>query len=136
MILKFLQQNKEQHMTATELLYLLTENGTPMGAATVYRQLEKLEAEGRVRRYVMDDRGSACWQYLDEHTECHQHFHLKCTACGTLYHLACEHLQEITAHVGTNHAFQIDLSRTVFYGICKHCQGDAVQMDTEGGKND
>ena len=90
-ILAYLQENRAKHMTAAELLHLLTENGTPIGAATVYRQLERLEADGLVRRYALDDRGSACWQYVDENQDCCSHFHLKCTVCGTLFHLDCNH---------------------------------------------
>ena len=58
-ILSYLRENRGRHLTAAELLHMLTENGTPIGAATVYRQLEKLENEGLVRRYALDDRGSA-----------------------------------------------------------------------------
>lgn len=120
-ILSYLRENRGRHMTAAELLHMLTENGTPIGAATVYRQLEKLENEGLVRRYALDDRGSACWQFADGTEECRRHFHLKCTVCGTLFHLDCGHLSEIADHVAEDHGFRIDPSRTVFYGVCADC---------------
>lgn len=83
----------------------------------------KLEAQGLVRRYSLDDRGSACWQYTGgaEESECGAHFHLKCLRCGELYHLDCDHLQEIADHVRKDHGFAIDPSRTVFYGVCEAC---------------
>ena len=62
-ILQYLASHSSAHMTAAELLIALNTSGTPIGSATVYRQLEKLEAQGLVRRYALDDRGSACWQY-------------------------------------------------------------------------
>lgn len=123
-ILDYLQSHPQQHVTAAALLHALTENGTPVGTATVYRQLERLETEGRVRRYTLDDRGSACWQYAGDaaHTgACQSHFHLKCTACGKLIHLDCAHLHEIAAHVAQDHGFSIDPVRTVFYGVCEAC---------------
>ena len=123
-LLDYLKSHAGRHITAAELIHALAENGTPMGAATVYRRLEKLEAEGLVRRFALDDRGSACWQYIDPDApaaDCHAHFHLKCTACGELYHLDCDHLHEIAAHVAADHGFAIDPSRTVFYGVCADC---------------
>lgn len=124
-LLDYLRSNADRHVTAGELLRALADRGTPLGAATVYRQLERLESEGLVRRYTIDDRGSACWQYADGSTECHTHFHLKCTACGTLFHLDCAHLNEIAAHVAADHGFQIDPGRTVFYGLCAACADQA-----------
>lgn len=128
-ILEYLAEHGSTHMTAAELLIALNTSGTPIGSATVYRQLEKLEAQGLVRRYTLDDRGSACWQYAgeeSEHGSCHQHFHLKCTACNRLFHLNCEHLQEIQSHVSAEHDFAIDPSRTVFYGVCGSCRSTDV----------
>lgn len=125
-LLDCLKAHAGRHITAAELIQALAAEGTPMGAATVYRRLEKLEAQGLVRRYALDDRGSACWQYIDPETEasdCRAHFHLKCTVCGELFHLNCDHLHEIAAHVQADHGFAIDPSRTVFYGVCGTCSG-------------
>ena len=135
-ILAYLQENRAKHMTAAELLHLLTENGTPIGAATVYRQLERPEADGLVRRYALDDRGSACWQYVDENQDCCSHFHLKCTVCGTLFHLDCNHLQEIASHVEHDHGFRIDPSRTVFYGICEQCSKQTAPDAQDASRKD
>ena len=122
-ILAYFAAHSGDHITAAALLHALNQQGASIGAATVYRQLEKLEAEGLVRRYALDDRGSACWQYTGgENTVCRHHFHLKCTECGTLFHLDCGHLHEIADHVATEHGFQIDPARTVFYGICDQCR--------------
>ena len=125
-ILSYLEENATRHVTAGELMHALVERGTPVGAATVYRQLERLEAQGLVRRYTLDDRGSACWQYGGAEAKagtCHSHFHLKCVCCGILIHLDCEHLTEITEHVKQDHGFQIDPARTTFYGLCDRCAG-------------
>ena len=139
LILSYLESHPDRHITAAELLHALTENGTPMGAATIYRQLEKMEQEGLVRRYSLDDRGSACWQYGGAEAKagtCHSHFHLKCTECGSLIHLNCDHLREIAHHVEADHGFYIDPSRTVFYGICAKCRGTDENADSEAHPHD
>ncbi len=123
-VLAYLETHAERHVTAGELMQALNDQGTPVGAATVYRQLERLESQGLVRRYSLDDRGSACWQYGGSEAKagtCHSHFHLKCICCGVLIHLDCEHLSGITEHVRSDHGFTIDPARTTFYGLCKAC---------------
>ncbi len=124
LVLSYFEEHASQHVTAAELLLALNTNGSTIGSATIYRQLEKLEAEGLVRRYALDDRGSACWQYAKaaDAGDCHSHFHLKCTVCGTLFHLDCHHLHEIAHHVESDHGFAIDPARTVFYGVCEKCR--------------
>ena len=124
-VLQYLEAHSSEHITAAELLIALNTEGAPIGSATVYRQLEKLEAEGLVRRYALDDRGSACWQFAGAEAKagtCRNHFHLKCTVCGTLFHLNCDHLHGIADHVAEEHGFVIDPARTVFYGICESCR--------------
>ena len=124
-VLQYLETHSRQHITAAELLIALNTGGVQIGSATVYRQLEKLEEQGLVRRYSLDDRGSACWQFAGEGAQsaCHSHFHLKCTVCGRLIHLDCGHLQQIANHVAEEHGFQINPARTVFYGTCGDCSG-------------
>ncbi len=128
-LLAYLETHADRHVTAAELVQALASDGTPVGTATVYRHLERLESDGLVRRYALDDRGSACWQYAGAESGeggCRSHFHLKCTACGTLFHLDCDHLNEIAAHVAAEHGFAIDPGRTVFYGMCKTCAENAA----------
>lgn len=132
-ILAYFEENPHRHITAAELIQALSQNGTPIGAATVYRQLERLEQNGLLRRYAADERGSACWQYGGEEAKagtCHSHFHLKCTECGILIHLDCTHLAELTGHVRADHGFAIAPERTTFYGICSQCS----QSDTDSPK--
>ncbi|MBR4201352.1 MAG: transcriptional repressor [Oscillospiraceae bacterium] len=127
-LLAFFEAHPDRHITAAALLLELKRQGISIGAATIYRQLEKLEAEGLVRRYALDDRGSACWQYTGgQDGVCRHHFHLKCTECGTLFHLDCGHLNEIAGHVAAEHGFRIDPARTVFYGICEQCRSKSKE---------
>ena len=134
LVLQYLEAHSTEHITAAELLIALNTGGKPIGSATVYRQLEKLEAEGLVRRYALDDRGSACWQYAGAEAKagtCRQHFHLKCMVCGTLFLLNCDHLHEISRHVAAEHDFLIDPARTVFYGVCGACRAGSEGKDSE-----
>ena len=54
------------------------EKNISIGIATIYRQLEKLVAEGKIQKYFIDEHSAACFEYAGE--KCNpeeQHFHLK-----------------------------------------------------------
>lgn len=120
-LLDYLVRNKEKHTNVQEISAFLTAEGTPVGTATIYRQLDKLVECGMVRRYNFDGKTGACYQYIEDDNDCHEHFHLKCTLCGKLIHLSCDRLSCINQHIFERHGFQIDPSQTVFYGICSEC---------------
>ncbi len=126
-ILELLHTFENHHFTASDLGKRLEENGTHVGTATIYRYLEQLTEEGFVRKYILDGKSSACYQYIGEHPTCQEHFHLKCLSCGTLFHVQCAFLDEMQTHIAQHHQFQIDHTKTVFYGYCKHCRIDKQQ---------
>ena len=77
--------------------------------------------QGEIRKYIMDEKSSACYQYVEEHATCPLHFHLKCVRCGRLIHTDCSYLQQIDQHILEHHGFHVDHSKTVFYGVCQEC---------------
>lgn len=121
-ILEFLIENKERHVRVEEVTDWLREHGGSVGKSTVYRYLDKLVEQGEVRRYHLAEGMGACYQYGGGQEACHCHYHMKCTGCGRLFHVECEQLGGLTAHIEKDHDFVIDLSKTVFYGLCSSCQ--------------
>ena len=117
-IAEFLRTTSD-HVSASEIIARLREMNISVGAATVYRTLDKLEKEGLVRKMSTGD-GSACYQYIS-HLECHQHFHLKCLSCGRLIHLDCDFLADMEKHILDHHGFTISTGKTVIYGKCADC---------------
>ena len=116
-MLTFLKENGSRHITAADIVNALREDGTKIGTATVYRHLDKLVSDGFVKKYITD--GGACYQYGGE---CHDnHFHLKCTGCGTLFHIDCDFLESLAPHILEHHKFTVDNTRTVMYGTCEKC---------------
>lgn len=122
-LLDYLINNKDKHTSAQEIDNYLRSVGSPVGMATIYRQLDRLVESGTVRKFVIDGKTSACYQYIENEKECHEHFHLKCRSCGKLIHLSCNRLMDINNHIAQHHGFIIDPSQTVFYGSCSDCIG-------------
>ncbi|MBQ0084593.1 MAG: transcriptional repressor [Clostridiales bacterium] len=118
--------NKDKHLTADDLVDILRKNGQNVSRTTVYRTLEKLVSEDKVRKYLFERNESACYQFLENGKTCHEHFHLKCTVCGRLTHLDCEHIKNLCSHILDDHGFTVDLSKTVLYGVCRECKEKTV----------
>ena len=119
-VLRVLEARQEEACTAAELAEDLRRSGDPVGLATIYRQLEKLEAAGVIHK-VMTEAGALyqyCGHQTREHSGC---FLLKCERCGRIRHVDCRHLQSLYDHLEREHHFRIDPRGTLFSGICDVC---------------
>ena len=122
-ILGYLQSAPGAHITAGDVCDFFRQQGSSVGQATVYRQLESLVDEGFLNKYSIDAGSPACFAYVgqDSHKGGELCFHCKCEKCGRLIHLHCEELNGIRAHLMEEHRFQLNSMRTVFYGLCEVC---------------
>lgn len=122
-ILEFLQRNQNNHLTADQILKALNEENTPVGKATLYRFLDSMIESGEVKKYHLDEVAS-CYQYIGETAESiHLLYHLKCNLCGKILHVDDSTIEKMNHKIEKNCDFKIDQTKTVFYGICKECQG-------------
>lgn len=120
-ILNILIENSSVHTTAGHIAQCLQAQGTPVGIATIYRYLDQLADDGIIRKYTIDNKTGACYQYIGEKKECKEHFHLKCVKCGRLFHVECEYLSSLDKHILSHHGFTVDHTKTVLYGYCDKC---------------
>ena len=129
-ILDFIKENSA-HVSARDIIEHLKTQGIKIGVATVYRTLDRLCELGLVRKFVIDERSGACYQYV-QGAECEEHFHLKCISCGRLIHMDCGFLAEMEEHILREHGFTVSSGKTVIYGKCAQCEprGDAPTGDT------
>lgn len=123
MLLSCFKAMQGRHFTAEDVAAYFQKQNISIGIATIYRQIEKFVAMGVVQKYFLGEQNAACFQYMGE--ECHKevsHFHLKCEKCGTLIHLECHDLEQLSSHLMAEHGFALDPFRTVFYGLCENCR--------------
>lgn len=122
-LLAFLQQNAGRHITASEIGAYFQQQGTPLAKATVYRHLERLVQQGVVAKYIVDEKSSACYEYVGQQPPAaNTCFHCKCEKCGKLIHMHCREAALLEQHIRECHGFAVDPTRTVFYGVCAACQ--------------
>jgi Fur family ferric uptake transcriptional regulator len=121
LILDYMAALGDSHVTVNQIVRYFEKNETAVGQTTIYRYLEKLADDGKIRKYILSE-GGACYQYINDEKKCREHFHLKCEQCGKLIHLDCNLLDEIQQHLLKKHNFQINMLKTVFYGRCRNCR--------------
>lgn len=121
-VLTYLKTQKGNHVTAGQVVKHFEEIGVSIGRTTIYRQLEKLVQEGKVKKYVIDSVSGACFQYSDECENQDEYIHLKCENCGVVIHLNGENLPDVAQNIRNKYDFEINVNKTVFYGKCKNCR--------------
>ena len=122
-LFSYLKEMKGKHFTAEEVREHFESKQISIGIATIYRQLEKLVADGTLQKYFIDEHSAACFEYSGEDCKAEvPHFHLKCEQCGNLFHVECDEIQELSEHLQKEHGFAINPFRTVLYGICNACK--------------
>lgn len=120
-VLDFIASLGDSHVTAAQIVENFKNEDVSIGRTTIYRHLDKLAESGKVRKYTIDGISGACYQYIDNGKDCSEHFHLKCEDCGELFHLRCDMLSKVQQHIFDKHIFQVNTSKTVFYGKCEAC---------------
>ena len=118
-ILDILKASKGEHFTAEEILDMLKENQTPVGRATLYRFLDYLVQTGEVKKYIIGDGASACYQYDTDVDD--THYHLRCSICGKVFHVKLSDMNGFVDSIKEKYGFLVDLPRTTVYGICASC---------------
>ena len=119
-VLRCLEARQGESLTAADLAEDLRHAGSPVGLATIYRQLEKLEASGRIHKVTTEE--GAYFQYCDA-SEGQGCLLLQCEGCGRIVHLDCSHLQPLYEHLRRDHHFLVDNRRTLLTGLCAACAG-------------
>lgn len=115
-LLECITKNKNQYISAEQLEKELKEEGVNVGLTTIYRFLNKLEKEGKVRVELKEH--TKHYQYISD--ECSEHYHLKCKDCGKVIHFECDEMEEFNSHISKEHKFCID-PESVIYGKCEKC---------------
>ncbi len=118
-----------EHFTVADVCAHFRGESKSLGAATVYRALERLMEEGKVKKYIIDEQSAACFEYVNP-VSCIEPrcYHLKCRQCGKLVHLNCNDIDALVAHIQEKHGFLIDMNRTVFYGKCDACSKELSEF--------
>ncbi len=123
-ILDYLKNNSGKHISAQNIKEYFVKEDISVGLTTIYRHLSKLEKEGVIKKYLLDGKDSACFEYVDAENTCATSdcLHLKCEECEKLVHFDCSILKSASEHINEKHDFSLNPLKTVYYGICRDCK--------------
>ena len=122
-LLEFLSEERERAHTVEEAVASLRERcgESAPGKSTVYRLMQKLVEEGAVKRLSEGNSRRFVYQLMAGE-DCGAHLHMKCCACGRLFHLEKRVSHQIAHTLATAGGFSLNEADTVLFGECAACR--------------
>jgi len=108
-------KNETSHPTADQIYETVREKLPNISLGTVYRNLQKLVADGNLQVVNIDRT-----QHFDPLTERHQHF--ICERCDRVYDIFLDRGDKSSAFVLPDEGFTVTSHQLSLYGTCKECQ--------------
>ena len=121
-IFSYLQDHCDTMVSAKNIYNYYEQKNCKINMSTIYRNLERLEKEGTIIKYMSEDGKTALYQFETHNNNPNDHLHLQCLKCGKVVHLDCHFMDEISDHVSEHHGFNIQCKNSIIYGICKECK--------------
>ena len=119
---RFLEINKDKEMTVAEMAELLKASGSDMGIATVYRAVNRLEAEGLLIKTVSGNGGKAAYRYASSDESVRSIHRVFCTCCGKTADLTYKFTDKLEKNVSDTTGFSLTDHQIMFYGLCSECR--------------
>ncbi len=123
MLSEFLAANGDQGFTIGEILSGLSkeyaESALP-GKSTVYRLVQQLVENGRVRRFAKDNGRSFVYQSVCNTGNAH--LHLRCEVCDKLLHMDVPASENLRTKILEAYQFEVDRAQAVLVGVCGNCR--------------
>ena len=106
------------HLSVDEIVDGTQRQGSGVDRATAYRVLALLEELGLVRASQLDAGGPVRW----ERAHPDEHFHLRCTTCGTVDHHVGSLVATVREHLDDGHGFRAETVELTVHGRCARCR--------------
>lgn len=122
-LLQFLRDHRDRAFTIEQTVAELQSccGSAAPGKSTVYRLMQRLVEDGEVKRFVAGNSRRFVYQLMGSET-CHSHLHLKCRACGRLFHLDEQLSHALTRQLAAANGFSLSEADTVLFGDCAECR--------------
>ena len=117
-ILSYLNSKKDYVVSANDIIKDL---GKEVSKATIYRYLDQLEKEEKVKKQFNKDTSSYEYLICANDNSCLKHLHLKCIKCGKMIHLHCSVADSLLSHISKEHNFFITPNNNTLTGLCSSC---------------
>ena len=119
-ILRVLMENKDKHLSAEDVFYLVKQKSLDIGLATVYRTLELFLENGVIRSLDFGD-GKKRYE-LEDLEQVHHHHHAICLSCGKIIEIKEDLLEKLEEQIERENNFKIENHELKFFGHCAECR--------------
>jgi len=109
-------KKSKSHPTADNIYNLVKKKIPGISMGTVYRNLDILSQEGKVRKLEL----AHSRRRYDGNTE--DHYHVICTGCGRVDDLITIKIDDIEKLLGVRSHYHITGHRLKFFGLCPDCK--------------
>lgn len=121
---QFLENNRDREMTVAEMSELLESSGIKLGIATLYRAVNRLEADGVLVRVVNGSVSKTSYKYTGADNSVRSIHRVFCTSCGKTAELGLKFTEKIDMSVSDTTGFSISDHQMMFYGLCSDCKSN------------
>lgn len=118
-ILDVINKNRDRHLSTDEIYELVKADHPEIGLATVYRTLILLDKMQIINKLDLDD-GLSRYE-LNKMNEIHNHPHLICTQCNSVFEAKESLLDDLEKEVLKKYGFTVKNHKVKLYGVCKNC---------------
>jgi len=108
---------EDAHLSVDEVVERTQSQGAGIDRATAYRVLALLEELGLVRASKLGSSDAVRW----ERAHPDEHFHLRCTVCGTVDHHVGTLVETVREHLDGDHGFRAETVELTVHGRCAAC---------------
>ena len=117
-LFEFFKSHPDMTISARDLAAQLV---AKISVSAVYRNLAMLEREGLILRSPGKNNRENVYRYVSSET-CDDKLHITCLKCGRTTHMTQKISDKLLRDVLRGDKFDIDLSKTTVYGVCKDCR--------------
>ena len=116
------------HFSAEQLHRQLSETGTKVSLATVYRTVNVL-VEGGFLEALDVGGGQLLYEHVLGH---HHHDHLVCVGCGKIVEFVSDEIERLQEEEAKKKGFRITHHSLRIFGHCESCQEQGLSEDSDG----
>ncbi len=118
-LLAFFKENAGESFAIDEVVERL--GGEGISRSAVYRNVDKMAADGLLRKAAPDGSRHTVYQFAACGSHCDR-IHLRCESCGKVFHMGSEKDEQALRSVLEKSGFELDEHSAVLPGLCKDCK--------------
>ena len=105
-----------KHASADEIYTYVSQEHPRIGRGTIYRNLNILAEEGKIRKLKIPD-GPDCFDH-----NCTEHHHMRCVCCGRLFDVDLKPLPKLDDLIRDPQGMEFHDYHILFKGVCLDCR--------------